>query len=65
MKIRVSPEGDGYIADPYEVSGSPYVGRGKTAAEDLGNFFSLYRDHFGVEIEVEVPKKKRKALAQT
>jgi hypothetical protein len=57
MKIRVSPEGDGFIADPYELSGSPCVGRGKTALEALGQFFSLYRDHFGIEIEVEVQKK--------
>lgn len=53
MKIRVSPEGDGFVADPYEVPGIPYVGRGKTPLEALGQFFSLYRTELGVEIEID------------
>lgn len=71
MKIVIKSHGPGSIeVDPVERSGSPYVGRGKTIEEALGNFLICYQKELGLEIEVDksaqkAEKKRRKdALAQ-
>lgn len=53
MKIEVKKEGDGYVADPIDLPGLPYVGRGKTRLEALGAFLVQYQTEFGVQIVIE------------
>lgn len=52
MKVVIKREGDGFCLDPVDKPGSPYVGRGPTLVEAMGNFLSLYKDELGLKFEV-------------
>jgi hypothetical protein len=52
MKIRISKTGDTFEVDPFELPGSPYVGRGRTMDAAMGDFMRLYQDRLDLKIEV-------------
>ena len=71
MKLKISKENKNtFLVENPALSGSPYVGRGRTMVEAIGNYFIVYQKEFGVEFELtdEVQKtennRRRSELAK-
>lgn len=58
MRIVISKEGKGFVADPVDKPGMPRVGRGPTMEAALGDFLVGYADVLGVTIEVAGAARK-------
>ena len=58
-KISIERQGDRWVADRFELPGSPFVGRGKTPLEALGALLWVAKHDFGVEYT----RDAREALA--
>ena len=70
MKIQISKEGEGFVADPIEKPGSPMVGRGVSIEDALGNFLINHQNELGLELVLHPSaqpaelKRREDALAQ-
>jgi hypothetical protein len=53
MRVQVSKQGDTFVVDPVDLSGSPKIGRGTTLVEALGNFLIAYQKELGLEFEID------------
>lgn len=61
MKIRISKQGDSFVADPVDKPGMPAVGRGATIAEALGDFLIHYQKDLGLQIELDESAERAEA----
>lgn len=52
MKLTIDKQGGRFVVDEPAALGSPWVGRGRTMTEAMGDFFRKHQREFGVEFEV-------------
>ena len=53
MKVVIKAEGERFVVDPVDKSGSPAVGRGASMVEALGDFVICYQTELGLDIVVD------------
>lgn len=70
MRVVIKAEGERFVVDPVDKSGSPAVGRGASMVEALGDFVICYQTELGLDIVVDESaqaaenQRREDALAQ-
>jgi hypothetical protein len=52
-KLKIAKEGDQFVVDEPAAPGLPYVGRGRTMLQAVGNWLINNQNNVGVEFEVD------------